>query len=147
MDEANILFLTGAEKKPLPVDDQGDGFPVNPGPLAYGTDTAGIAQRDDLRNNWYVYVSGASTNSIKAAGGVGTYHVVTGYRISNINTWGSFLLKVDGVIVEVVQGVTISESVTLPVPIKAGENSAVEIDVTGGDAGGNCFVTLYGYTI
>lgn len=32
MDEANILFLTGAEKKPLPVDDQGNGLPVNPGP-------------------------------------------------------------------------------------------------------------------
>ena len=31
MDEANILFLTGAEKKPLSVDDQGNGLPVNPG--------------------------------------------------------------------------------------------------------------------
>ena len=118
---------------------------VNPGLLTI-TDKISAVSRDDLRNQWTQRATGAAAVATQAAGGVGTFHQVTGFLLNNAAVAATYVLAVGGVtILSGTMPVSASAIVSLPQPISGGDNAAAVFSITGGDA--STAVTLFGYTV
>ncbi len=116
---------------------------TNPGPLAYGTDTAGVAQRDDLRNNWEADAI-VGTPASEAIGS-GEYAVIEGFTFTNGATASTFDVTLAGT--SAVKPITPAPDsggvFKFPHPIEGGDGEDAGLTITDGTG----TATLFGYKI